>query len=662
MRRILGPCFGMLLALGGREPRAPGRFALLVGIERYPLAFTGPALEGPAHDVAAMHDVLVTRFGFGSGDVEELHDAAATHEAIAAGFARLIDRAGPGDLILFYFAGLGSRLPDDDADAGSDGWDETLVPYDAGPGESGENDIRDDEIARWIARANLKTDQVVLVFDCSSSDPDLPGEAPGRARCLRPAARRAPLVETAPAATVPGAGGSMLVPFATQTGSGWVPPHARCVALSACRAQEAAFEVRVEATGRPSESGPAKGAAGLCRGLFTMSLIEELSSVDSDASWAGLMLRVSARVAARTPRQTPVIEGTLAGCGLFREIAPARAPRFEADLAETGRLRVHAGLLEGLAPGAVLAACSKEAPQDDPELRLGELEIVEAGVRESVGRWRRGPPAAHADAAPRTGPCTLFLLQSGPMRAPLPVSVEGDAATALAPSLETTRLVRCVAPAESRYRITTAGAADDRIPRWTILDADGRALAQVAADGPEGIRRLVEATATLARSWRAQELLRSPVASGFPATLAVRLLGERREDGSRPDLDEPEKDARGRFRIPAGTPWSAAVSTPSDVQLRASFVLVFPDGRIAVPRSSGAADRIEPGAIVIPAGSEAFFAEEPVRLYCILSPRRRDLSAFAQDGFPGEQGAPGWSASELADETWACVSAEIAVR
>jgi uncharacterized caspase-like protein len=639
VRRVLDPYLATLCALlasasaGIAAPqREPARRALLVGIERYPAEVHWPTLEGPAHDVAAMHDVLVTRFGFRSEDVEELHDEAATHAAIAAALERLVQRASTGDLILFYFAGHGSRLPDDDPDEESDGWDPTLVPYDACSGSRVDSDIRDDEIGRWIARANQKTDQVVLVFDCCSSGPSMAGEGPERSRYLSPEARGVALT-AARAGTAP--------PLSPNR-SGWVPPRARCVALSACRSSESASEVRVETRPPPGESGPARGAVGLYRGVFTTSLIDALSSIDSDASWKDLMLRVSARVAAKTARQTPVIEGALAGYGLFRGVAPARAPRFEADLAENGRLRVHGGLLGGLAPGAVIAVCSSGATEDDARLRFGEAEIVDAAGGESIARWRRTP-----EIAANPGACRAFVLQSSPTPAPLPVSVEGEAgaSAALAQALEATHLFRRVEAADARYRI--AASVDPEKRGWSVLDAGGRALSAVAEDSPSGCGRLVAALSTLGRAWRLEQLLGSSAARDLRTGVGVKRLEEA---------------------------WSVSAVNRSDVPIYANFVVVCPDGRIVVPCPPCPDDRTQPGAVAtrcalpefeIPPEQAGFYAGEPVRLYGVWTPRWHDLSALAQGGFslaPDPSGADTWSLSELAEEMWVCDATEIAVR
>ena len=63
--------FGLAL---GRAQAAERRVALLVGISQYQDKDI-KSLEGPAHDVAAMRDVLVQRWGFKSDDIRTLVDS-----------------------------------------------------------------------------------------------------------------------------------------------------------------------------------------------------------------------------------------------------------------------------------------------------------------------------------------------------------------------------------------------------------------------------------------------------------------------------------------------------------------------------------------------------------------------------------------------------------
>lgn len=87
------------------------RVALLVGVSQYAALPLVPRLDGPAHDVAALRDVLVRRWGFRGEDIVTLTDAQATRARVLAEIDALARRSGAGDEVLVYFSGHGtSRL------------------------------------------------------------------------------------------------------------------------------------------------------------------------------------------------------------------------------------------------------------------------------------------------------------------------------------------------------------------------------------------------------------------------------------------------------------------------------------------------------------------------------------------------------------------------
>ena len=81
------------------------------------------------------------------------------------GFAWLRDHASSNDLVLFFYSGHGTTLPDDDGDENG-GEDEALVPYDLAK-EENINDpskyIRDDQLKTWFD--SLNAGAIVTVFD-----------------------------------------------------------------------------------------------------------------------------------------------------------------------------------------------------------------------------------------------------------------------------------------------------------------------------------------------------------------------------------------------------------------------------------------------------------------------------------------------------------------
>lgn len=87
------------------------RVALLVGVSAYQHEAI-PTLEGPVHDVAAMREVLIRRWGFRAEDIRTLTDRQATRDRILAELTALGQRSGPGDEVLVYFSGHGTSALD----------------------------------------------------------------------------------------------------------------------------------------------------------------------------------------------------------------------------------------------------------------------------------------------------------------------------------------------------------------------------------------------------------------------------------------------------------------------------------------------------------------------------------------------------------------------
>ena len=93
------------------------KLALLVGINQYSeqvcdfVPSRGTALNGCLSDVELQRELLIHRFGFRPSDILSLTDQQATKTAIVEAFqAHLAEQARPGDVVLFHFSGLGSRV------------------------------------------------------------------------------------------------------------------------------------------------------------------------------------------------------------------------------------------------------------------------------------------------------------------------------------------------------------------------------------------------------------------------------------------------------------------------------------------------------------------------------------------------------------------------
>ena len=114
---------------GGR-----GKWALLVGIDRYPGFGSEVQLEGCVNDVQILRDALIRRFGFTEERMTVLLNERATRDGILEAMEDLVRKVGEDDVVVFHYSGHGSQKVEPEGEEDEpDGWDETLVPFDSGP-------------------------------------------------------------------------------------------------------------------------------------------------------------------------------------------------------------------------------------------------------------------------------------------------------------------------------------------------------------------------------------------------------------------------------------------------------------------------------------------------------------------------------------------------
>jgi uncharacterized caspase-like protein len=140
------------------------RYAVLVGINDY--QFVGMRdLRYAEDDARLMRDALVNLVGVPEANVRLLLGSDATREAIGQAITGwLAERARPDDTALFYFAGHGGQLLDDDRDE-ADGLDECLWAWDSALLDI--TLVRDDDLNRWLAA--VPASRPVVVLDCCHS-------------------------------------------------------------------------------------------------------------------------------------------------------------------------------------------------------------------------------------------------------------------------------------------------------------------------------------------------------------------------------------------------------------------------------------------------------------------------------------------------------------
>jgi hypothetical protein len=163
----------VLLALS--LPAAAERYALLVGVSRYP-HLTGVDLRGPKNDVQLMHATLTAR-GFrpenvivvADGVPSHLKPAIPTRRNILESFDRVVARLGPGDFLYVHFAGHGAQQPEREAGQEEDGLDEVFLAQDASrwddAGRTVTGAITDNELGALLDRAAERGATTWIVYD-----------------------------------------------------------------------------------------------------------------------------------------------------------------------------------------------------------------------------------------------------------------------------------------------------------------------------------------------------------------------------------------------------------------------------------------------------------------------------------------------------------------
>ncbi len=146
-----------LLSATQEDPK-PRKLALVVAIGQY-ASNTGWNPISSINDIRYIRTALNNQ-GFADADIDTLKNEQATYKNIVAAIDRLIEKAKPGDIVVFHYSGHGQQIFDDANKDEKDGYDEALVPYDAparyGSTYHGENHLRDDELGAKLKKLRQK--------------------------------------------------------------------------------------------------------------------------------------------------------------------------------------------------------------------------------------------------------------------------------------------------------------------------------------------------------------------------------------------------------------------------------------------------------------------------------------------------------------------------
>ena len=412
---------------------AETRRAVIIGINSYavnPQADRTNDLDGAVNDAEAMAETLRTYHSFQSADIHVVLDKQATRARVMKEIQEhLIDRAQPGDISLFFFAGHGSYR-DNLLSRELDHRDETIVPADT---NRGVEDISDKELASLFNHVLDRHASLVGIFDSCHSGSIARGFAGERKTRFATPRANPPATDR----TTPGPASVAL------------PEERGALILAAAQDQQAAQERYVK--GQP-------------RGRFSSALQQLLNSGESGESVDSLFLRLRALMQAGGSVQEPAIAATKDRrlLTLWGSSAGTRGIR-EPPLVAVGRVTaevvyLQAGFAIGLGGDATLVSTGSSAPT---QLKIAEV-LGPTRSRATVEKGKLGGVkpgdlfAIQAYGAPYLEPLRVFIPPQPPNRAQVDAM-----ATRLSPLRSMNNMVWVKDPTEST-------------PTHTLLWQDGQ--------------------------------------------------------------------------------------------------------------------------------------------------------------------------------------------
>jgi hypothetical protein len=152
----------------------PRKLALLIAIGNYPKE-TGWQQINSLNDLPLISAALI-RQGFDARNITMLTDSQATKSHIVNATKSLTSSAKQGDIIVIHYSGHGQQIQDDNNDE-VDGYDESLIPYDAFKYYkkgiyTGQNHLRDDELGQLLSvlRKKIgKEGEILVTIDACHS-------------------------------------------------------------------------------------------------------------------------------------------------------------------------------------------------------------------------------------------------------------------------------------------------------------------------------------------------------------------------------------------------------------------------------------------------------------------------------------------------------------
>lgn len=261
--------------------------AFIAGINDYtPVGAGGPDLSGCVADAQDMANTLVI-LGFSPKDMRIYTDKRATQKGILKGLKWLTGKARKDDVLVFYYSGHGSQVPDFSGDE-VDRKDEVLCPHDTSFVE--DVDITDDMLREIFDKLPAGV-TLEVIFDCCFSGTatrEFPVKPAAKTRYLKP-----PLDYTFHIDYEPELKSR---PLLKGTGKEIVPGMNH-VLWAACSDNQTSEETEFD---------------GIVRGVFTYNFCQVLRRTSGDITRKKLYKIVNAAIKRDGYSQTPQLESSKA--------------------------------------------------------------------------------------------------------------------------------------------------------------------------------------------------------------------------------------------------------------------------------------------------------------------------------------------------------------
>ena len=314
------------------------KHAVIFAIGDYPKSGGWPQISS-VNDIPVIKAALMNQ-QFPEKNIRIVKDEAATKAGIRNAIEELIRAVKPDDVVVLHFSSHGEQVADDNADE-TDGYDETIVPYDAllptlskNYDKDQANYFRDDEFGILVNQLRTKLGpkgDVVVFMDACHSGSGTRGIAHVRGG-------QAPFVPAGYDVRKFQKTDTAGVFKEKEFGVAASNKMATYIVFSAARAEELNYETLDD--------------AGTSLGSLTYAVSKAMSSLDGVTSYRSLFAKVLSIMNSKVPKQNPVLEGNGADRALFGGAFIAQKPYVEINKIAGTVITVKAGLLAGLDAGA----------------------------------------------------------------------------------------------------------------------------------------------------------------------------------------------------------------------------------------------------------------------------------------------------------------------